>query len=74
MLTARLELPAWRYGNARGDRAITTRSCSRGCARTPAIENAALVDRLPLLDGEPIDRRVDRRTRAGARRRIARGP
>ena len=53
LLTAKLDLPAWRYTN---NAAMTTYG-DQLLARlkaNPAIENAATSDRLPMLDGEPI--------------------
>ena len=52
MLTARIELPAWRYGTpaAIGDYHVQLLDRLRA---NPAIRSAALVDRQPLLDGEP---------------------
>ena len=52
MLTARLELPEWRYGSPAAIGEYHAQLLSRLTAN-PAVENAALVDRLPILDGEP---------------------
>ena len=52
MLTARLELPAWRYATPAALGEYQTQLLSR-LAADSAIEKAAFVDRLPLLDGEP---------------------
>lgn len=52
MLTARLELPSWRYGTPVALGEYQWQLLSR-LAANPAIEHAALADRLPLLDGEP---------------------
>jgi predicted permease len=52
MLTARLELPAWRYATPAAIGEYHAQLIERLQA-DPAIERAALVDRLPLLDGEP---------------------
>ena len=53
LLTARLTLPAWRYAT---DTAVTTYQDNLldRLRTNPAIQNAALTDRLPMLDGEPI--------------------
>ena len=52
MLTARLELPAWRYSTPAALGEYQSQLLSRLTANA-AIEQAAFVDRLPLLDGEP---------------------
>ena len=52
MLTARLELPAWRYGTPAAVGEYQAQLLARLKAN-PAIEEAALIDRLPILDGEP---------------------
>jgi putative ABC transport system permease protein len=52
ILTARLELPSWRYGTPAALSEYQTQLLSRLSADA-AIEQAAFVDRLPLLDGEP---------------------
>ena len=52
MLTARLDLPEWRYGSPAAIAEYQAQLLSRLTAN-PAVENAALVDRLPILDGEP---------------------
>jgi putative ABC transport system permease protein len=53
MLTARIELPAWRYDTPAAIGEYHAQLLGRLRAN-PAIESAALVDRLPLLDGEPV--------------------
>jgi putative ABC transport system permease protein len=52
MLTARLELPAWRYANPVAIAEYHAQLLAR-LQSNPAIERAAFVDRLPILDGEP---------------------
>ena len=52
MLTARLELPAWRYSTPVALGEYQSQMLSRLIANS-AIEQAAFVERLPLLDGEP---------------------
>ena len=52
MLIARLELPAWRYATPASIAEFQSRLLERLRA-TPSVEQASLVDRLPLLDGEP---------------------
>ena len=52
MLTARLELPEWRYQTPAAIDEYQTQLLSR-LAANPAVERAALSDRLPILDGEP---------------------
>ena len=53
MLTARLELPAWRYGTPAAIGEYHDQLVARLRAH-PSIEAAAVTDRLPLLDGEPV--------------------
>jgi putative ABC transport system permease protein len=53
MLTARLELPAWRYGTPVAIAEYQNQLLSKLQA-TSSIEDAALTDRLPVLDGEPV--------------------
>ncbi len=52
MLTARMELPAWRYGNPAAIGQYQAQLLAR-LKSNSSIEQAAIVDRLPLLDGEP---------------------
>ena len=52
LLTARLELPSWRYATPVSLGEYQSQLLSRLAANS-AIEQAAFVDRLPLLDGEP---------------------
>ena len=52
MLTARIELPAWRYGSPASIAEYHDRLIARLRANA-SIEAAAVTDRLPLLDGEP---------------------
>ena len=52
MLTARLELPSWRYGTSAALGEYQSQLLSR-LGANPGVESAALADRLPLLDGEP---------------------
>lgn len=62
MLTARIELPGWRYGSPAAIGEYHAQLLSR-LKSNPAIEDAALVDRLPLLDGEPAsDLAIDGRS------------
>lgn len=51
LLTARLDLPAWRYATPAAVSEYHEQLLSR--LRGAGIEQAALADRLPLLDGEP---------------------
>lgn len=53
LLTARIELPAWRYGTPAALAAYHDDLVTRLRA-LPSIEAAASIDRLPLLDGEPV--------------------
>ncbi len=53
LLTARLELPAWRYTNAAAKAEYHEQLLVR-LQSTPGVDGAAVTTRLPLLDGEPI--------------------
>jgi predicted permease len=53
LLTARIDLPAWRYTNDASIAAFDDQLLAR-LRSNPGVENAALTDRLPFLDGEPI--------------------
>ena len=53
MLTARIELPAWRYGTPAAIEGYQDQLVARLRAH-PSIETAAVADRLPVLDGEPV--------------------
>jgi putative ABC transport system permease protein len=53
MLTARLELPAWRYGTPAAVGEFQRQLIDR-LRSNAAVEQAATVDRLPILDGEPM--------------------
>jgi putative ABC transport system permease protein len=53
LLTAKIDLPAWRYTSAPAMTTYDDQLLARLKAN-PGIENAALTDRLPFLDGEPI--------------------
>jgi putative ABC transport system permease protein len=53
LLTARIDLPAWRYTNPAATADYYEQLLSR-LQSSPGIDAAALTDRLPLLDGEPI--------------------
>jgi predicted permease len=52
MLTARIELPAWRYGSSTAIGEYQSQLLAR-LKSNPSVEQAAIVERLPLLDGEP---------------------
>ena len=52
LLTARLELPAWRYGTPAAIAGYQDQLLARLRADS-SIEATAVTDRLPLLDGEP---------------------
>jgi len=52
ILSARLELPSWRYGTPAALGEYQTQIVSRLMGNA-AIEHAAFADRLPLIDGEP---------------------
>ena len=53
LLTARIDLPAWRYVNPASQVDYYERLLSM-LQSTPGIEAAAITDRIPMLDGEPI--------------------
>ena len=53
LLTARLDLPDWRYSTPAAVSEYQDQLIAR-LRGTPGIENAALADRLPQLDGEPV--------------------
>jgi putative ABC transport system permease protein len=53
LLSAKFDLPAWRYTTAPAIAAFDDQLIAR-LRGNPGIEDAALVDRLPFLDGEPI--------------------
>ena len=53
LLTARIDLPAWRYGNPAATADYYDQLLSR-LQSAPGIDAAALTDRIPMLDGEPI--------------------
>jgi putative ABC transport system permease protein len=53
LLTARLDLPAWRYATDAAIAQYDERLLAR-VRRAPGVENAAWTDRLPVLDAEPI--------------------
>ena len=62
LLTAKLDLPSWRYANAAAISTYGDQLLAR-LKGNPAIENAAMSDRLPMLDGEPISEvTIDGRT------------
>jgi putative ABC transport system permease protein len=64
LLTARLELPAWRYNSDAAMRQYAEQATAR-LRGNPAIENAAIADRLPFIDGErPIDVAIEGRAAA----------
>lgn len=52
LLTARLDLPEWRYAAPAAQQEYREQMLSR-LRGTGSIENAAVTDRLPQLDGEP---------------------
>jgi hypothetical protein len=52
LLSARLDLPDWRYPTPAAQSEYQDQLVAR-LRGTPGIENAAVVDRLPQLDGEP---------------------
>jgi putative ABC transport system permease protein len=66
LLTARIDLPAWRYTNEPliGDYHDQLLARLRA---VPGVQNAALTERLPFLDGEPTSE-VDIAGRAAVRR------
>jgi putative ABC transport system permease protein len=53
VLTARIDVPSWRYRTDAAKREFQAQLLAR-LTVDPAIEDAALVDRLPFVDGEPI--------------------
>lgn len=53
LLTARLDLPAWRYPTPASIGEYQEQLLSR-LQNTEGIEHAAVTDRLPQLDGEPV--------------------
>ena len=53
LLTARIDVPSWRYQNDAAKREFHAQLLARLTADA-SIEDAALVDRLPFVDGEPI--------------------
>jgi hypothetical protein len=53
MLTARLELPAWRYPTPVSIVEFEAQLLER-LRSNPTVDEAAFVDRMPLLDGEPV--------------------
>ena len=53
MLTARLELPAWRYPTPASMVEFQSQLLER-LRSNPSVTEAAFADRLPLLDGEPV--------------------
>jgi predicted permease len=53
LLTARLDLPAWRYATPAAQDDYREQLLSRVRA-AGSIENAAVTDRIPQLDGEPL--------------------
>jgi putative ABC transport system permease protein len=53
LLAARVDLPAWRYGNTPAIAGYTDRLLAR-LQSHPGIDAAALTTRLPFIDGEPI--------------------
>jgi putative ABC transport system permease protein len=53
LLTARLDLPEWRYGTAAAQDEFRERLLAR-LAAAGSIEAVAVTDRLPQLDGEPV--------------------
>jgi putative ABC transport system permease protein len=53
LLTARLDLPQWRYPTPAAQDEYREQLLSRLRA-TGSIENAAVTDRIPQLDGEPV--------------------
>ena len=62
LLTARLDLPPWRYTTETARRDYHAQLLQRITA-DPSVQNAALVDRLPFVDGEPItELTIDGRT------------
>ena len=64
MLTARVELPAWRYGTPAAIGEYQGEMLAR-LEGVPGIARAAVVDRLPVLDGEPAsDLAIDGRAAA----------
>jgi putative ABC transport system permease protein len=66
LLTARLDLPAWRYTTPAAIADYEDRVVARLRAN-PALENAALTDRLPILDEGPVtDVTIEGRTVARA--------
>jgi putative ABC transport system permease protein len=65
LLTARIDLPAWRYTNEPSIGEYHDQLLARLRA-VPGVENAALTERLPFLDGEPISE-VDIVGRSAAR-------
>ena len=53
VLTARLDPPAWRYTTDAARREFQRDLLTR-LAVQPGVQHAALIDRLPFVDGEPI--------------------
>jgi putative ABC transport system permease protein len=53
LLTARLDVPAWRYPNPAAKDDYYEQLLARLHA-IPGVDAAALTDRIPLIDGEPI--------------------
>ena len=53
MLTARLELPAWRYPTPVSIVEFQSQLLER-LRSNPSVDEAAFLDRMPLLDGEPV--------------------
>jgi len=64
LLAAKFDLPEWRYTSGAAMAAFDDQLVAR-LAANPGIEGAALVDRLPFVDGEPIsDVTIDGRAAA----------
>jgi putative ABC transport system permease protein len=53
LLTARIDVPSWRYQSETARREFHSQLLAR-LEADASIDNAALVDRLPFVDGEPI--------------------